>query len=181
MVWKDGVPHVSFGARDLANDDVKSKLTRGTRQLIALRLYAYSSKSDRPIALTQVSCEVAYDVWEETFRVQRIVGTTERTERLPSLDAVLNRCLSVENLAVGTAARWASLHGASIYFAAVLEFNPVSRETIQRIRRWLARPDGTRTDNEAFFGSFVSVFINRGIGEAQRTLRIRSQTVEVPP
>ena len=34
---------------------------------------------------------------------------------------------------------------------------------------------------EAFFGSFVSLFVNRRIGSAERVLRFRSQTVRAAP
>jgi hypothetical protein len=58
----------------------------------------------------------------------------------------------------------------------VIELNPVSRETLAEVRRWLSQGTGGGLDRGgAFFGSFVSVFYNPKIADADRVLRIRSQ------
>ena len=57
-----------------------------------------------------------------------------------------------------------------------IELNPVSKETLAQVRRWLSQGTGGGLDRGgAFFGSFVSVFVNPKIAEADRVLRIRSQ------
>jgi hypothetical protein len=45
------------------------------------------------------------------------------------------------------------------------------------MRRWLTRPAGSASldRSTSFFGSFVSVFVNPKLPEADRVLRIRSQ------
>jgi len=44
------------------------------------------------------------------------------------------------------------------------------------VRRWLSQGTGGGLDRGgAFFGSFVSVFVNPKIAEADRVLRLRSQ------
>jgi hypothetical protein len=58
----------------------------------------------------------------------------------------------------------------------VVELNPVSKETLAEVRRWLSQGNGGGLDRGgAFFGSFVSVFYNPKIADADRVLRIRSQ------
>ncbi len=174
--WDDGVPHVSFSARDLANNDVRHKLESGLPQNISVRVYAYSDRSSTPVAVAALGCRVAYDLWEEQYRVQ-YVGE-DRSENVASLDSVLRRCLTVRGQPIGDSSLYRS--GQRLYFAALVEFNPLSPDTVQRIRRWLARPEAGGVEQDAFFGSFVSLFVNRRIGEAERTVRFRSQTVTAP-
>jgi len=60
--------------------------------------------------------------------------------------------------------------------AMEVELNPVSKETLAEVRRWLSQGTGGGLDRGgAFFGSFVSVFVNPKIAAADRVLRIRSQ------
>jgi hypothetical protein len=73
------------------------------------------------------------------------------------------------------------LRGSQIYFAVVTELNPLSPDAVQRIRRWLARPTGSELNGNAFFGSFVSIFVGRKLGEADKLLSFRSNAHLVPP
>lgn len=177
--FEGSLPHLSFSARDLVTADVRRKLQSGLPQTIVLRIYAYTDGGRRPITIAPRQCRVVYDLWEEVYRVQIATADGDRSESVATLDAVASKCLVVRNMAVGTAEEYRSRSGQRVYFAVLVELNPLSPDTVQRIRRWLARGGG-RFDNDAFFGSFVSLFVNRRIGEAERTLRFRSQSVEVP-
>jgi hypothetical protein len=58
----------------------------------------------------------------------------------------------------------------------VAELNPVSKETLAEVRRWLSQGNGGGLDRGGtLFGSFVSVFYNPKIADADRVMRIRSQ------
>ena len=177
--WVDGVPRISFSARDLVTQQVRDKLDSGPRQTLVMRVYGYSEPGGRQVAVSAVTCVVVHDVWERTYRVQRQTVGSDRTERVATFAGVLRRCLVLDRLPVGSAREWSGQRGRSVYFAALVEFNPVSREQVRRIRRWLAQP-GSQTQDDAFFGSFVAVFINRGISQAERTLRLRSPVIQVP-
>jgi hypothetical protein len=73
-------------------------------------------------------------------------------------------------------------HKKKIYVGSLIELNPLSNSTVARIRRWLARPRGEyNVESKSFFGSFVSLFVNDRIGNAERVLRVKSQDVELPP
>jgi len=100
---------------------------------------------------------------------------------LKSSKEVEKVCLHPHNVLVGDADSYKRYHGKSIYFGVIIEHNPLSEKTVQRIRRWLARSgEGGRLSGEAFFGSFVSVFVNRKIGSAERSIQFRSQSFRVP-
>jgi hypothetical protein len=93
---------------------------------------------------------------------------------MTSIDRVVDACVHLDEMPIGTASDWTRASGASVWFGVVVELNPLSPETVHRLRRWLARPDGAGVDGDAFFGSFVSLFVNRRIGDAERVLRFRS-------
>jgi hypothetical protein len=61
------------------------------------------------------------------------------------------------------------------YLAVRADLNPVSQETMTEVRRWLSQSTGGLDRGGLFFGSFVSVFENPKIADADRVLRVRSQ------
>lgn len=181
VTFSEGRPRVDVSMADFANDpEVGRKLRSGLPQTFVARIYAYSASSQAPIAVAARSCRVVYDLWEERFRVQRASELGDETFAVRTLAEVVDRCLVARQLPVGTAADWQPSRGQRVYFAALVEFNPITPDTVQRIRRWLARPQRGRVDSDSFFGSFVSLFVNRRIGEAERALRFQSQQVDVP-
>ena len=65
----------------------------------------------------------------------------------------------------------------------VIAVNPVSEEILAEVRRWLTRPHGGAqlAGDSSFFGSFVSVFVNPRVSDADRVLRFRSQSLYLVP
>jgi hypothetical protein len=177
--WRDGVPAVSVSARDLANGAVRRKLDSGLPQTIVVQLFAYD-EDGVAVAVAPRTCRVVYDLWEEVYRVQIQTLEDDEAATVGEVDAVLDHCLVLRRQEVGSRADYRAVAGERIYFAALVELNPLSPDTVERIRRWLARPAGGRVESGAFFGSFVSLFVNRRIGEAERTVRFRSQTLRAP-
>lgn len=179
--WAGQVPTLSFNARDFANRDVVRKLRTGLPQTIVTRVYAYPEKGKKPISVAALSCRVIYDLWADTYRieVQREEGTRSLSAR--DVGGVMQSCLDFRKLGFGKPGRFAKHRGGKVYFAAIVEFNPLSAGTVKRIRRWLARPGGEALEGDAFFGSFVSIFVTRGMGTAEKTLSFRSALFGVPP
>ena len=180
--WRGGVPTIDVSVRDLANSTaVRRKLTGGLPQLLVVRVVAYPQRSSpKAIAPAFRSCRVVYDLWEETFRVELATDSSDKTVIVRSVDEVLDRCLVFRDMPVGRAADYVGRRDAAVYFAVLAELNPLSVDTVQRIRRWIARPSGDKMEGEAFFGSFVSLFVNQRIGQAERTIRFRSQPAPTP-
>jgi hypothetical protein len=179
--WHEGVPQLDFSARDLATAEVRRKLDSGLPQTLVLRVAALrSSEPSTPIALAAQTCRVTNALLYNTYRVQvtTVAGTV--TESIPTLDGVIRRCLVERGIAVGSRGVYEARRGERVYFAVLLEFNPLSPDTVRRIRRWLANSGGGPVQNDAFFGSFVNLFVNHRIGSAEHVLRFRSQPVRVP-
>lgn len=181
VVWQGRVPHLSFSARDLATATLNKKLMSGLPQTLLMRIYAYPERSRQPAAISAISCRVAYDLWEEVFRVQLQTDWNDRSVIARSIEEVHELCLVVRNRAVGRAENYDPLASRALYFAVSVEQNPISRGTVERIRRWLSRPSASGAmGGDAFFGSFVSIFVNRQIGAAERVVQFRSPNHVIP-
>jgi len=179
----DRVPLVTFGARDLADRPaVREKLRSGLAQTLAMRVWARRAGGDDAIARSAQVCSVVYDVWEESWRVERSGPAGSTTERAGDLREVLGRCLVARRLPVGEPRDWRGQAGRRVYFAVLVELNRPSSATVRRIRRWLTQSGGGAglDRGDAFFGSFVAMFVDRRVGGAEATLRFRSQEVPVP-
>ncbi|MCA9608880.1 MAG: hypothetical protein KC619_24920 [Myxococcales bacterium] len=178
--WQGGAPSVHFSASDLADAALRDRLDSGVWERLVMRVYAYRANGE-PLAVSVRTCRIHWDVWPQVYVVQYRSTDADHDETHASLEAVLERCLVARRVRVGQPADYASAHGERIYFAALIELNPLTSAQVHRLRRWLSRPaTGGRVGGEAFFGSFVSLFVNRRIGSAERTLRFRSQRVRVP-
>jgi hypothetical protein len=175
------VPSVSFSARDFLDAPVSQKLQSGLPQTVVTRLYAYTERGRDPLAVGVLSCRVVYDLWENTYRVERQTETQDKTYTVKNLDAVGRLCLEADKWPLGETKNFVRATGQRVYFAAVVELNPLSQDTVARIRRWLARPSGTQLEGNAFFGSFVSIFVSRKLGAAEKTLSLRSELFMAPP
>jgi hypothetical protein len=174
------VPSVSFSVRDFLDAPVSQKLQSGLPQTIVTRLYVYPERGRDPLAVGVLSCRVVYDLWETTYRIERQTETQDKTWTVKNLDAVGRLCLEADRWALGDPKAYVRVNGQRVYFAAVVELNPLSQDTVARIRRWLARPSGTALEGNAFFGSFVSIFVSRKLGAAEKTLSVRSELFTAP-
>ena len=93
---------------------------------------------------------------------------------------MVQSCLNVRVMSLGDAPTFARYRGKRIYFGAIVELNPLSPDTVQRIRRWLSKSGAGQLRGDAFFGSFVSIFVSRQLGSAEHALAFRSSTYVVP-
>ena len=175
------VPVLSFSERDFVDPEVVKKLQSGLPQTLITRMYVYHERDRDPLALAALSCRVVYDLWEGVYRIERQTESSDRTLSVRSLDGVIAQCLSVQSQPIGTPQVMASARGGHVYFAVVTELNPLSQDAVQRIRRWLARPTGSELNGNAFFGAFVSIFVSRKLGAADKVLSFRSVPFGVPP
>ena len=178
--WSGSVPLLSFSVRDFADRSVLRKLKSGLPQQITTMVYAYPAQGKVPITVSALSCRVVYDLWEGSYHVQVQTETTDKTKVLRDVAAVMDACLNVQKLALGQRKNFGKYRGKRVYFAAIVELNPMSPATLQRIRRWLSRSGGDQLKGDAFFGSVVSIFVSRRLGSAEKTFRFRTRTFLVP-
>lgn len=179
--WHHQTPYISVSAVDFLSRDVQHKLRSGLPQTIVLQAIAYKSPSKKPVAAYAHTCRIVFDIWDEVFHVQRTTVQSQSSFVMKSPREINKICLDLQTVRLGDASLYRDKPGQSIYVALLVELNPLSEKTVERIRRWLVRPGGSKgLAEDSFYGSFVSLFINPRIGTADRSLRFRSQTLYVP-
>jgi len=166
---------VSAAFTDLFDEDTLEELDSGFATTIVLRSYVYTKGQEQPVAFAAATVRIVYDLWEEVYLVQINDPRGERNARRATRAEALKEATT---LAVFPVASLSQVAIGPIYqVAMIVELNPVSQEMLADVRRWLARPQGRDevAGNSSFFGSFVSIFVNPKIEEAERTLKFRSQ------
>jgi hypothetical protein len=175
--WDRDLLRASFSYRDvLADPGLTNKLSNGLKMVIAMRAYVYREGQDSPVALAVRSCDVAYDLWEEVYRVHVDDSEGKRDQAVLDVKGVLRLCAEAQNLPV--VRRGLLSAGEGYFLAVVVEINPVSQEMLEQMRRWMSRPAGSTeiAPTNALFGSFVQLFV-RHVAASDRTLTFRTQDI----
>lgn len=149
-------------------------LGTGIASTVVIRIQITPQDSDDPVAEQLIKRSVVYDVWDEVYTLQLEERGSAKKIQVKYRAEALKWLTAIEDLPV---ARLAVLPLEKVFvLKMVVELNPVSKETLAEVRRWLSQGNGGGLDRGgAFFGSFVSVFYNPKIADADRVLRIRSQ------
>lgn len=160
---------------ELFDAAARKQLSSGFPARVVVRVYIYRVGAHEPVSLTVARYRIVYDLWGEVYivRSDRAGEIVDRRYRSRA-DAVR----AVTRLDSFPVAPLSSIPIGPHHFAAmVVELNPVSDELLAETRRWLTQPAGGAevTDDGSVFGSFVSVFVNPKLAEADRVVRLRSQ------
>jgi hypothetical protein len=158
---------------ELADAALRHKLDSGLSATVVARAYLVREGASRAEALAVQTVRTAYDLWDEVY-VSEVSGEAgARVFRDPKRDDALRR---LSQLRVPLIDNARLQPGAHYRVAVIVELNPVSKELLSQVRKWLSRPrEGAPLDGESYFGSFVSLFVNRKVGEAERVLQLRTQ------
>ncbi len=175
FAWDNTLLRASFSFRDLVDAQVAQKLSRGPSNVIAMRAYVVRDGEKTPIALAVRTCQVAYDIWDEVYRITIRGATGERTVAAVNVEGVLRQCAEARDYPIVDRALLTP--GRAHFLAVIVEVNPISAETLEQMKRWVARPTGSTGigAGDALFGSFVGLFL-RELGTSDRTLKFRTQT-----
>jgi len=167
-------PLAPGGIGKLFDTSAYEKLSTGIPSIVVIRIQIAPADSDTPVAEQLIQRSVVYDVWDEVYTLQLDQPGGRKKFQVKFRAEALKWLTAIEDLPV---ARLAVLPVDQVFvLKMVVELNPVSKETLTEVRRWLSQGTGGGLDRGgAFFGSFVSVFYNPKIADADRVLRIRSQ------
>jgi hypothetical protein len=168
------------GIGKLFDTSAYEALSSGIASTVVIRILITPIDSDTPVSERLIRRSVVYNVWDEIYTLQLDqLGQLGQLGVRKKLDVkfraeALKWLTAIEDLPV---AQLAALPVDQVFvLKMVVELNPVSKETLAEVRRWLSQGNGGGLDRGgAFFGSFVSVFYNPKIADADRVLRIRSQ------
>lgn len=147
-------------------------LGSGFLTTVEVQIWVYPKDSEKPVAYTLLKRSVVYDMWDEIYTVKPCDSCKAVKVKSPAEALKLLATLEDEPVAKLT-----DIPFEDIYYLAIrADLNPVSKETMAEVRRWLSQGQGGGLDRgSVFFGNFVSVFVNPKIAEADRVLRVRSQ------
>jgi hypothetical protein len=166
---------VSTAFTELLDKKAYERLKSGFATTIVARIYVYKKDRELPVSVVMASFRAVYDLWDELF-VVKIDGPQGRvTRRYKSRADALKALTTLEECPIAPLSDIP--RGPHHYMAMVVELNPVSKELLAEMRRWLTKPAGAASldRSSSFFGSFVSVFVNPKLPEADRVLKYRSQ------
>ncbi len=177
FVERDADLTVSTKIGQLFDEPAFHALSSGFTSTVLIRMWVYPRDSSTVVQFTAIPRSVVYDIWDEIYTVQLESGGKVRVK---SPAEVLKLLTTIDDIPI---AKLADLPTDDVFVLAMrVDLNPVSKETLAEVRRWLSQGNGGGLDRGgAFFGSFVSVFVNPKIAEADRVLRLRSQPFYRPP
>jgi len=174
FVERGDLLHVTTKIGKLFDRAAYEALDSGFTSTIVIRMWVYPRDSTNPIAFNLVNRQVLYNLWDEVYELRFVDPTGTKVFKEKRKAEALTRLTNLDDVAI---ARLADLPYGQVFLLAMeVQLNPVSKETLAQVRRWLSQGNGGGLDRGgAFFGSFVSVFVNPKIPDADRALRIRSQ------
>jgi hypothetical protein len=173
--------HVLLGVsfRDVVDAEISKKLASGLPTVIVLRAWLFRDGGSDPIAMTAKTCKIVYDLWDEVYKLQITQPGGQTDSVAVNQEGVLRQCAEAKKLRL---VERNELDGNTRFFvAALVEVNPLSQETLDRIKRWVTRPNGSApaSKGDSLFGSFVGLFVTR-INDADRKLSFRTQAFFPP-
>jgi hypothetical protein len=175
---RNGWLAITGSVTDVFDAATLERLSNGFVTTVVVRIYLYKvGQEDRAIAFSLAERRIAYDVWDEVYVVRTRDGDGERTYREASRAEALRKATELYFLPIAPLS--AVDIGPTYFCGVVVAVNPVSEEILAEVRRWLTRPQGGAqlAGDSSFFGSFVSVFVNPRVSDADRVLRFRSGQV----
>ncbi len=170
---------VSTALTKLFDSSSYDALDTGIPSTVVVRLWVFPKDSTEPVGFQLLQRTIWYDLWDEVYMLRLDDPAGRRTLKVKYRAEALKILTALDDI---PCARLADLPYETVYSLGMeVELNPVSKETLAEVRRWLSQGNGGGLDRGGgFFGSFVSVFVNPKIAEADRILRLRSQTFYRP-
>jgi hypothetical protein len=170
--------YIGMGFRDVIDQSIQEKLSRGLPTTIVLTATLYRAASNVPLSTTAQTCKVTWHVWEEAYRVEVTRPGGSQVRWTTTLEGVLRRCAETQRLLAGS--RSQIPFGLPLYATGKIQVNPISAEVLTKIKRWVMRPasTGTAAPGDALFSTFTGLFLQR-IGDAEREVKFRTRA-QVP-
>jgi len=149
-------------------------LNSGFPSTIQIGTAVYPRDSSTAIAYRVELRTIVYDLWDEQYVIRFEGPNGKRTQKVKFRAEALKILTALDDFPI---ARLVDIPYEDVFYLTLtVQLNPVSKETLAEVRRWLSQGTGGGLDRGGvFFGSFVSVFVNPKIADADRVLRIRSQ------
>lgn len=169
---------LSFDYTEIFTKKAIEKLSSGLPTVVLLRVYLKKEGKKKPIRMAIRNCKVVFDIWEENYLVEVKTTGSSKTTSVSAKREAMKMCASVTDFPFLIA----GVKEGEYRFAGVCDLNPISKEVLKAMRRWLNRPLGTGgklSPGDSFFGSFVTIFVNEKIEPSEKTIKFESQKFEI--
>lgn len=166
---------VSVSFSELFDAAAYERLDSGIASLIVVRVYVYKKGEEMPVSFVLANIRIAYELWDKIYEV-RIEGPLGVRElEFDRRSEAFKAITTLDRFPIAPLSRVSV--GPHYFLGMVIELNPISRELLAEVRKWLSqRPGRSRLNaGSSFFGSFVSIFVNPKLAEADRIIKLRSQ------
>lgn len=168
---------VSTSFTEIFDKKAYDELSSGIHTTLVLRIFVYrrGQESASPAAVAVGKFSVRYDLWGEKYVVSIESTHFRKKSQYKTRSDALKAVTELHNLPIALLSTIPQ--GPHHFIGMVVELNPVSKKLLAEMRRWLTRSSGgvSVSRGASFFGSFVSVFVNPKLPEADKILRLRSQ------
>jgi hypothetical protein len=163
----------SFSYRDAFTEKITEKLRSGLPTRVVVQLSVEKIGRKKPVRYWARTVSIVYDLWAEVYIITVEDDRGRRRAKIPTVEEVVDIAGKLSRCQI---AEVNGLKPGSYRIRSLIEVNPVSKEMIDNIRRWLAKkPEGHGAGTSNFFGSFVGIFVDRQIGQADFTSVFVSQ------
>ena len=166
--------YLSVGFRDVIDEKIQEKLSRGLPTTIVLTAALYRANAQDPVSTTAQTCKVTWHVWEEAYRVEITRPGGSQVRWTTTIEGVLRRCGEAHRLLAGD--RSQIPESTTIRVVGKIQVNPISPEELTKIQRWVTRPasTGTAAPGDALFSTFTGLFLQR-VGDAERDVKFATR------
>jgi hypothetical protein len=163
---------VTTRVQRLFDEGAYQALSSGFPSTIVIKTLVYPRDSKNPIATQAVVRSVVYDLWDEVYVIR--MDVTAKPIKVKYQSEALKLLTAIDDLPI---ARNADLPYEDVFYLRMdVLLNPVDKETLAEVQRWLSKSTGGGLDRGGvFFGNFVSVFVHPKIADADRVLLLQSQ------
>lgn len=170
---------VTFSHRDSFPPAVRKKLTSGLTTSVIVELSLERQGSKKLATYWARTVEITYDLWEDKFIVVQEDAAVRRRKVVESKGQAIDLAAVLAKVPI---ANFKDLPPGIYRIRAKIETNPVSKEMLTKIRRWLARSRAAQTGAAGpanYFGSFVGALVDRRISQADRSVEFVSQWIRL--
>ena len=142
-------------------------LSSGFPSTIVIATAVYPRDGTDPITVGKEIRTVVYDLWDEQYIIRVDGAGGRKTKKVKYRAEALKIITGIEDMPI---AQLGDIPFEDVFYLRMtVQLNPVSKETLAEVRRWLSQGTGGGLDRGGvFFGSFVSVFVNPKIADADR-------------
>jgi hypothetical protein len=166
--------YVTAAVTSVFDPGAYERLGNGLESTVVIRMWIYPEGNSRPVAFQLLHRQVVYDLWDEVYQVALTSPAGRKTYKVKYRAEALKLMTSLDQIPIADLSQIG--YDTHYVLAIVAELNPVSQETLAEVRRWLSEGSGGGLDRGgSFFGSFVSVFVNLKVPDADRVVRITSK------